>query len=172
MHIHKYEKLWLVASLLLIVGFIATVTYGAVGLGIQMVDDIGGTVDPQNLDNHSEFSDPGVRKTGPNEYEVYVVTRQFLFEPGTNQPIRVPSNSEVTFHITSADVIHGFEVAGTNANTMAIPGQVATITVEFDEPGTYGLVCNEYCGGGHHVMEGKLVVVPEDEYTYNGSDSS
>jgi cytochrome c oxidase subunit 2 len=47
---------------------------------------------------------------------------------------------------------------------MVIPGQVATITVEFDEPGEYGILCNEYCGSGHHDMEGKLIVVPEDEY--------
>ncbi|MFB6122143.1 MAG: cytochrome c oxidase subunit II [Haloferacaceae archaeon] len=164
MDIHRYEKLWTAAALLLIVGFIATVTYGAVGPGVKMVDDSGGTVDADNLGN-TEFSDPGVRKVGQNEYEVYVVARQFLFQPGTTQPIRVPANSRVTFYITSADVIHGFEVVGTNVNTMAIPGQVAEITVRFDEPAEYGIVCNEYCGAGHHTMEGQLVVVPQDQFS-------
>jgi cytochrome c oxidase subunit 2 len=164
MEIHRYEKLWTAAALLLIVGFIATVTYGAVGPGVKMVDDSGGTVDVDNLDQ-TEFSDPGVRKVGANEYEVYVLSRQFLFQPGTTQPIRVPANSRVTFYITSADVIHGFEVAGTNINTMAIPGQVSEITVRFDEPGEYGIVCHEYCGAGHHTMEGQLVVVPQDQFS-------
>lgn len=162
MEVHRFEKAWVGIALLLIVGLIATVTYGAVGAGVQMVDAEGGTVDPKNLP--AEFQDPGVQQVGEDQYEVHVVAQQFLFSPGTNQPIRVPSGSTVTFYITSTDVIHGFEVVGTNVNTMVIPGQVTKITVRFEEPGEYGIVCNEYCGGGHHVMSGKLVVVPESEY--------
>jgi cytochrome c oxidase subunit 2 len=168
MEIHRYEKIWTVAALLIIVGFIATVTYGTVGAGVKMVDDSGGTVDPESLDD-TEFSDPGVTQVGEDEYEVHVVARQFLFQPGTTEPIRVPANSEVTFYVTSPDVVHGFELVGTNVNTMVIPGQVAEVTVRFDEPGEYGIVCHEYCGGGHHTMAGQLVVVPEDEYNPEGN---
>lgn len=39
------------------------------------------------------------------------------------------------------------------------------MTVEFDDPGEYGVVCNEYCGFNHHEMEGQIHVVPEDEFT-------
>ncbi len=46
MEIHAYEKLWLALALVLIVGFIGTITYGAAGAGIEMIDDEGGTVDP------------------------------------------------------------------------------------------------------------------------------
>jgi len=70
----------------------------------------------------------------------------------------------VTFYVTSRDVIHGFEVVGTNANTMVVPGEVSDITVETDEPQEYGLLCNEYCGAGHHVMEGKVHVVSQAEF--------
>jgi len=164
MEIHAYEKFWLAAALLLIVGFIATVSYGAVGAGVEMIDDDGGTVDPQALNEHPKFSDPGVYESGPNEYDVYVVAQQFAFRPGTAEPIRVPADSTVTFHVTSADVIHGFEVVGTNGNTMAIPGQVATFTVEVGGPKKYGLLCNEYCGSAHHAMEGSMEVVPKDEF--------
>lgn len=169
MEIHAYEKFWLAASLLLIVGFIATVSFGAVGAGIEMIDDRGGTIDPQALNDHPKFGDPGVYQTGPNQYDVYVVARQFLFQPGTTQPIRVPAHSTVTFHVTSADVIHGFEVVGTNANTMAIPGRITTFTVEVGEPQEYGLLCNEYCGSAHHAMEGTLQVVPEDEFNVSAT---
>jgi cytochrome c oxidase subunit 2 len=161
-HIHQYEKLWLALSLLLIVGFVATVTYGAVGApAISMVGDGGETVNPNSLDDHPEFSDPGVERVGDNEYAVYVVARQFMFQP---DPIVVPANSTVTFYVTSADVVHGFSVVGTNANTMVIPGEVAELTVEVDEPRKYGVICHEYCGSAHHGMEGLLRVVPEDEY--------
>jgi cytochrome c oxidase subunit 2 len=160
MHIHNYEKLWLGLSLVLIVAFIGTITYGAVGAGVDMVDN-GETINPDALSEHPDFGDPGVEKVGPNEYEVHVVARQFFFQPGT---ITVPEDSTVTFHVTSGDVIHGFEVAGTNANTMVIPGEVATITVDTGKPGTYGMVCHEYCGAGHHDMAGTVEVVPEEEF--------
>lgn len=161
MHVHDYEKIWLGLSLVLILLLIGTVTYGAVGPGVAMVADDQDTLDPNALDEDDRFADPRVEQVGENEFEVYVVAKQFEFEP---DPIVVPANSEVTFYITSPDVIHGFQVVGTNANTMVIPGEVAAITVETDEPGTYGVVCNEYCGAAHHAMEGTLEVVPEDEY--------
>jgi cytochrome c oxidase subunit II len=82
----------------------------------------------------------------------------FSFNP---DPIEVPANHSVTFRITSADVLHGFEVVGTNANAMAIPGYVSQFTVTFREPGEYVITCNEYCGLLHHNMVGKLIVKKE-----------
>lgn len=169
MNIHTYEKVWLVAALLLIVGFIATITYGSVSIGLSMVSDDGGTINANALGDDERFSEPRVEKVGENEYEAYVIARQFAFQP---DPIEVPANSTVTFYVTSADVVHGFEVAGTNVNTMVIPGQVAKLTVEFDQPAEYGIVCNEYCGTGHHVMEGLLVVHPEDKFGDGGENNS
>lgn len=167
MHIHKYEKLWLALSLVLILAFIATVTYGAVGVGVSMVADDEDPVNPDALADDPRFGEPRVEQVGENEYEAYVVAQQFEFTP---DPIEVPADSTVTFYITSADVIHGFGVAGTNANTMVVPGEVAKLTVETDEPREFGIVCNEYCGPAHHSMEGKLVVVPEDQFDPDGGD--
>lgn len=172
MNIHTYEKFWLVAAMVLIVGFIATITYGTVGLGIAMVDDSSPTVDPENLDEHPGFSDPGVERVGEDEYVVHVIAVQFAYFPGQ---IEVPGNSTVTFRLTSEDVIHSFSVVGTNANTMIIPGEVAEITVETDpvESGTteeYGILCSEYCGAGHHDMEGLLTVVPQEEFQLEGEE--
>jgi cytochrome c oxidase subunit 2 len=167
-HIHAYEKLWLALSIVLILALIGTVTYGAVGPGVAMVADSQSTVDAAALDEDERFSEPRVEQVGENEYEAYIVAYQFGFEPS---PIVVPANSTVTLHVTSRDVIHGFEVVGTSANTMAVPGEVSEITVETEEPTEYGLVCNEYCGAGHHVMEGKINVVSQSEFESRGGDS-
>jgi len=168
MEIHRFEKLWLGVGLVLIVGIIATVAYGAVGPGVAMVDDDGGEIDHETVANgnyeQANFKSPGVRQVGENEYTVHVVARQFLFEPGTQEPIQVPAGSEVTFYVTSPDVIHGFSVAGTNLNTMVIPGQVAQFTTRFDEPGEHGIVCHEYCGAAHHTMAGTIEVVPQSQF--------
>jgi cytochrome c oxidase subunit 2 len=165
MNIHNYEKLWLVLAMVMIIGFISTVVYGATAVGIEMVNDEGGTIDSTALEEDDRFAEPRVEQVGDNEYEAYVVARQFIFEP---DPIEVPANSTLTFYVTSPDVIHGFEVVGTNANAMVIPGEVTELTVELNEPGEYGILCNEYCGGGHHTMEGKLIVHPEDEFEQGG----
>ena len=177
MDVHRFEKLWIAASMVLIVAWIATVTYGAVGPpGIQMIDDSGGTVDPADIANNQfdatdTFRAPGVYEVGEDEYAVYVVSRQFAFDPGTSDPIEVPANSRVTFYVTSADVIHGFELVGTNVNAMVIPGQVTRMTVEFGEPTTYGIVCNEYCGSGHHTMAGTVEVVPSEGFSASGGSA-
>ena len=161
MHIHDYEKIWLVLAMLLIVAIISTITYGATAAGIGMISDQEEPIDSNALDEDERFAEPRVEQVGENEYEAYVIARQFIFEP---DPIEVPANSRVTFYVTSPDVLHGFHVEGTNANTMVIPGEVAKLTVEPNEPGEYGIVCNEYCGAGHHTMEGLLIVHPEDEF--------
>ena len=167
MHIHAYEKIWLACSVLLILLLIGTVTYGAVGPGIAMVADSEQPIDAQNIDESERFANPGVEQVGENEYAAYVVAYQFGFTP---DPIVVPANSTVTFYVTSRDVTHGFEVAGTNANTMVIPGEVSTLTVETAEPQEYGLLCNEYCGAAHHAMEGKVNVVSQSKFESQGGD--
>jgi len=164
MEIHRFERAWLVAALVLIVAFVGTIVYGAVGAGVAMVDDSGGTVDATEPTTSPNFNDPGVYRTGDGEYDVYVLARQFSFAPGSGSPITVPAGSNVTFHVASADVTHGFNLVGTNVNTMVIPGQVSELTVSFDDPATYRLACHEYCGAAHHDMEGTVEVVPRDQF--------
>ena len=175
MQVHKFEKIWLGAALLLIVGFIATIAYGTVGAGVQMVDDSGGEIDPQAVQNSNTgtgFDDPGVVRQNDSHYVVYVKAQQFQFTPGTgDNPIRIPADTRVTFRVTSADVIHGFSIVETNINTMVIPGQVSAVTARFDEPRTYGLVCHEYCGAAHHEMGGSIEVVPKSEYKYKSTEA-
>ena len=161
MKIHTYERLWLAGSMVLIVGFILTITYGTVGLGITMIDDQEETLAPDEIDEDERFEDPRVEQVGEDEFEAYVIAQTFLFQP---EPIEIPADNEVTFYVTARDVIHSFTVVGTNTNTMVIPGEVSAMTVEFEDPGEYGIVCNEYCGAGHHDMEGQLIVHPEDEF--------
>jgi cytochrome c oxidase subunit 2 len=64
----------------------------------------------------------------------------------------------VIFRLTSGDVIHGLQVAGTNVNAMAVPGYVSQFSYTFRKPGEYLITCHEYCGLVHHAMVGKLIV--------------
>ena len=70
----------------------------------------------------------------------------------------MPAGVPVTFRITSPDVLHGFQIVGTNVNLTVAPGYVSEATTTFETPGEYLVVCNEYCGLGHHLMQGKVIV--------------
>ncbi len=166
MHIHRFEKLWIGLSLFLIACFIGIVMFGFTVLDLKVPggDRSGKTVDPKTVMAEGPFSNPGVREAENGEYDVYMLAQKFLFRPSSGQPLVLPKGKRVTFHITSPDVIHGFEVVGTNINAMAIPGQIATFTTIFPKTGTYGVICHEYCGAAHHTMQGQIKVVPASEY--------
>ena len=165
MHVHRFEKLWIGLSLVLIASFIGIVLFGFTVLNLKVPGvETGEQIDPATVLSEKPFSQPGVRKINENHYEVYMVAQQFLFRPGSTQPLTLPAGAKVTFHMTSPDVIHGLEVPGTNLNSMVIPGQIATFTTRFPEPETYGIICHEYCGAAHHNMQGEIQVVPKSEF--------
>src|SRR5262249_18295412 len=116
------------------------------------------TVDPTTLSTNPEFADPRVTRGEDGSVAVSVRAETFAFTPDT---IEVPAGRPVTFRITSPDVLHGFQIVGTNANAMAIPGYVSQFTVTFPQPGEYVIACNEYCGVMHHAMLGRLIVKEE-----------
>jgi len=157
MNVELYERIWMWAACVLIVAFLGTIMLMTALHAVTPPSHFE-TVDPSNLVGNPEFANPGVRPGPDGGVVVTVVAETFDFSPN---PIEVPANRPVTFRLTSADVIHGFEVVGTNANAMAIPGYVSQFTVTFPKPGEYLIACNEYCGLLHHNMTAKLIVKKE-----------
>jgi len=72
--------------------------------------------------------------------------------------VRVPAGRRIRFRVTSPDVLHGFQIVGTNVNVTVAPGYISEVETTFAKPGTYLIVCNEYCGLGHHLMQGSVIV--------------
>lgn len=157
MNVELYERIWMWAAGGLLVLFLGAIFLMAGLQAVQPPSHVE-TVDPATLSSHREFGNPAVASQADGSIIVSVVAQMFSFNP---DPIEVPANRPVTFRITSADVLHGFEVVGTNANAMAVPGYVSQFTVTFREPGEYVITCNEYCGLLHHNMVGKLIVKKE-----------
>ena len=58
-----------------------------------------------------------------------------------------------------AGLQHGFSLQPVNINVQVHPGYEMVVTIKPDKAGEYGIVCNEYCGLGHHMMVGKIYVV-------------
>ncbi|MDY0407849.1 cytochrome c oxidase subunit II [Virgibacillus soli] len=151
---HRFEKIWLILSSALIIGFMLVTGYQAFALGMAPPSHQE-ILDPQKVDETAPFDNPGVKKIGENEYEVVMTLQIFSFTPAE---IEVPAGSTVHFIMTSKDVVHGFQVAGTNLNTMVMPGYIQKATQKFDKPGEYLVLCNEYCGAGHQFMSTTITV--------------
>jgi cytochrome c oxidase subunit 2 len=121
------------------------------------------TVNVKTLHLKGEFVEGnlGTAVDPDGKVTVRLVAQQYSFEP---QCIVVPQGMPVTFRGTSADAVHGFIVGTTNANTMLIPGFVATFTTTFNKTGEQLMPCHEYCGIGHEAMWAKVEVLPREDF--------
>jgi len=61
-------------------------------------------------------------------------------------------------HISSSDLNHGFSLQPMNMNFQIMPGYDHVLTLTPTSSGEFTIVCNEFCGVGHHLMIGKIIV--------------
>jgi cytochrome c oxidase subunit 2 len=121
------------------------------------------TIDLKTLHVSGEFveSNLGTHMAPDGKVTVRLIAQQYSFEP---QCIVVPVDTPVTFRGTSTDTVHGFVVGRTNANTMLIPGFVATFTTTFRRTGEQLMPCHEYCGTGHEGMWARVQVIDASDF--------
>ena len=153
MKVDSYERIWMFGAAALIVVFVGAIVCAATGQAIHPPSHVE-TIDPTTVADRGEFAEPGVTLTSEGA-RVVMRAQMYSFLPAE---VRVPRGRPVTFRVTSPDVLHGFQIVGTNANMMISPGYVSQFTMTFEWPGEYLIVCNEFCGLGHHLMQGKLIV--------------
>jgi cytochrome c oxidase subunit 2 len=155
MHVDRYERYWMWAATAMLVLFLVAIVLTAVAGSAHPPSHVE-TIDPAKV-----FTDPRFSRLGePFELpdgtiEVQMAALMFAFAPSE---VRVPAGRPIRFRLTSVDVTHGFMIAGTNANTMLLPGYISQFTTVFPRAGDYLIVCHEFCGNGHHVMFGRLIV--------------
>ena len=154
MDFHKYEKIWLVFGILSLVIFLSIVGITAFGQGHTPAGGMD-TIDPEKVNEIAPFDNPGVRQIDKNTYEVAIVGMAFGYQPSE---IRVPVGKEIIFTLTSTDVVHSFTIKDTKVNMMVVPGRITHKSYTFDKPGKYLVLCNEYCGTGHHFMSTEIEV--------------
>ena len=158
--IARWERRWMAVMGALLVVLVVFIVYSLAVEGAHIGQRVQrGT--PADLGRLEMFQTPGVMETGPGQYRVSVIGQAFSFAPAL---IQLPVGAQVTFFASSRDVLHGYHVAGTNINVELIPGEIATWSYTFREPGEYRVSCNEYCGISHQNMVGTIQVLPEAEF--------
>ena len=121
------------------------------------------TIDPDTLHLAGEFveSNLGSVLEADGAVTVRAIGQQYSFTPAC---ILVPAQTPITLRATSADVVHGILIQGTNVNTMLVPGYVSEQFMRFDKTGDYLMPCQEFCGFGHEGMWGKVKVIDKAEF--------
>ena len=161
MKVDLYERVWMWGVSAMLALFFVTTAVAAIGHHLVPPSHIE-TIDPRTVMNDARFRQQGVSVDSHGAVQATLVGLMFTWLPPT---FSVPAATPVTFHITSMDVIHGFEIVRTNGQSMVVPGYISQFTTEFIDPGEYLIACNEYCGIGHHGMMAKMTVVPKAEWT-------
>jgi len=152
---------WVVAGI--VASIFALLIFTSVHWAAQPPSNVE-TIDASRLHLSGEFieSNLGTAMQPDGSAVVRVLAQQYSFVPSC---IVVPAQTRVTFRATSPDVLHGFLIAGTNVNSMVVPGYVAAVSTRFDKAGEHLMPCQEYCSVGHAGMWARVKVLDPAEFT-------
>lgn len=91
----------------------------------------------------------------PAGSDIYMIARLWEWWP----ILELEKDQTYRLHLSSLDYQHGFSLQPTNINLQVHPGYEMVVELKPNKTGPFGVVCNEYCGIGHHNMVGKIFVV-------------
>ena len=158
----RTERRWATAAIVIIV-LLALLAAIAGIHQVTMPQSRVETIDPARLHLSGEFVESNLGSVAETDGTVTVraIGQQYSFTPAC---IVVPAQTPITLRATSADVIHGLLVQGTNVNTMLVPGYVSEQFMRFEKTGDYLMPCQEFCSFGHEGMWGKVKVIDKAEF--------
>ena len=158
----RIERRWAVLSIVIVGVLVGMATF----IGIHQATMPQGhveTADPKTLHLSGEFveSNLGSSVEADGSVTVRAIGQQYSFTP---QCLVVPADTPINLRATSADVVHGLLITGTNINTMLVPGYVSVLPIRFKAPGDHVMPCQEFCGIGHQGMWGKVKVIDKTAF--------
>ncbi len=163
----KDERMWMVIALLLCITLFAWMVLWHV-YGKQNPSNITYRTSTEEFSNLSEAyikknmigSDNGVPVVRPeSNSNVFVMGQMWRWSP----VLILQKNESYNIHVSSKDVMHGLSIQPVNMNFQIYPGYDYVLRFKPTETGEYKVICNEFCGIGHHTMIGKIVVIEKDE---------
>ena len=164
----RVERRWAALSVAIVVLLVAVATYGGVH-NAAMPQSRVETVDPRTLHRGGEFIESNLGSALEPDGSVTLrgIGQQFSFTPTC---MLLPADTPITIRATSADVVHGFLIGGTNVNLMLVPGYVSSLGARFAAPGERLMPCHEFCGMGHEGMWGRIKVIDKAEFARLAAD--
>jgi cytochrome c oxidase subunit 2 len=160
--IHKVELIWIVVAFLWGFAMFAMMIYWH-GNGQQNLSSEAYRTTPaayaakvdamiEQYTVRQEGAFPVVRP--PPGSDVYLMGRVYMWWP----MLELEKDKSYRLHLSSIDLQHGFSLQPVNINIQVHPGYEHVMTMTPNQAGQFGIVCNEYCGLGHHTMTGRIYV--------------
>lgn len=163
--LHRPEIIWITVAFLWGIVMFAAMIYWHL-TGEQNLSNEAYRVDPEVYAAKAEdmIAKYQVREEGdtgvpvvhpPPGGDVYLIARLWEWYP----VLELEKDQSYRLHLSSMDWQHGFSLQPVNINVQVHPNYDLVMTIRPNEAGTFGIVCNEYCGIGHHQMTGRIHVV-------------
>ncbi|MGO7020406.1 cytochrome C oxidase subunit II [Rhizobium leguminosarum] len=158
----RVERRWAAVAVLIIVFLAGMAAFAGIHQATMPQTTVE-TIDPTTIHLQGEFVESNLGSAVGEDGSVTVraIGQQYSFSPPC---ILVPAGTPITIRATSADVVHGLLVQGTNINTMLVPGYVSVQKATFAQPGEHLMPCQEFCSVGHEGMWGKVKVVDKQQF--------
>lgn len=86
--------------------------------------------------------------------DAYLLAQMWRWHP----TLKLRQGQTYRLHVSSPDLQHGFSLLPMNMNFQVLPGYDHVLTLTPTAKGEFSLICNEFCGIGHHLMTGKIIV--------------
>ena len=87
--------------------------------------------------------------------EIRISAKKFEFNPNK---VTAKRGQPLVLVLTSEDRIHGFKMPDFGVRADIVPGQETRVPLMPEKPGSFGFLCDVFCGDGHEDMEGTLVI--------------
>lgn len=86
--------------------------------------------------------------------DAYMQAQMWQFYP----VLKLRKGQTYRLHASALDLQHGLSIQPMNMNFQLLPGYDHVITITPTVAGEYTIICNEFCGIGHHRMTGRIFV--------------
>ena len=165
--LHRMEIVWITIAFLWGVVMFSAMIYWHI-YGRQNLSNEAYRIDPLVFAERAEAmveqyqvgeeGDTGVPVVHPVPGSaIYLIARLWEWWP----VLELEKDQSYRLHLSSMDWQHGFSLQPININLQVHPNYEMVLTITPDEVGEYSIVCNEFCGIGHHTMVGRLHVVEQ-----------
>jgi cytochrome c oxidase subunit 2 len=161
--VERTELIWVLVALLWCLFMFGMMIYWH-GAGKQNLSNEAYRISPANflakteamVEKHKVREQSGFPVVRPPPgSDVYMLGRLWQWWP----ILEFEKDQSYRLHLSSLDWQHGFSLQPTNINLQVHPNYEMVVTVTPDQSGEFTVVCNEFCGIGHHNMVGKIHVV-------------
>lgn len=116
-----------------------------------------GSVRPGQANHAAGHGNHAPDEAVPAPVDVYLMATRWLFEPAT---LRLAVGQAYRFRMMALDIGHGASIQlGRGSRMIRLPAGVLNEQVlTFTRPGEHLLYCTTFCGPGHDLMSGRIVV--------------